>query len=553
MIWQKLRAKLDFWHIVTFAALAFFILFLIYPLGTILIQSIRSTATGEWTLKNFAKFFSKSYYYGALFNSFKVTLLVTLLTAVMGSLLAYIMKTVRIRGKQLLNIMIMISILSPPFIGAYSWVVLFGRNGVLTRIMNALFSVQLPGIYGFGGILMVFTLKLAPLIYLYMTGAFNNLDKSLSEAAESLGAGSFKIMVRIILPLVLPTLLASALLVFMRAMADFGTPMLIGEGYKTMPVLIYNEFISEVGGDDGFAAALSVITIVITLVIFIGQKYITNKKAVSSSSMNPMEAKPCGGIKNILAHGFCYFFTLMTIMPQLVVITTSFLKTSGTLFKAEFSLESYAKGFSKMGSSIVNTYVFGIIAIACIVLLGVLVSYVSVKRRNTLNNILDTVSMVPYIIPGSVLGIALLISFNKPPLLLSGTAFIIILAWIIRRLPYTLRSSAAILHQISPSIEEAAVSLGASNIKAFFMVTLPMMLPGVISGALMSWLSVITELSSSILLYTTRTRTLTISIYTEVLHGNNGTAAALSSILTLTTVVTLLIFFKVTGKKELEM
>ena len=553
MIWQKIRSKFTFWHLVTFLAFLFFVVFLMYPLGTILIRSIKNTGTGEWTLKNFTKFFSKSYYYGALFNSFKVTFFVTVLTAIAGSVLAYIMKTVRIRGKQTLNMLIMISILSPPFIGAYSWVVLLGRNGVITKFLNDLFSVQLPGIYGFGGILMVFTLKLAPLIYLYMTGAFNNVDKSLGEAAESLGAGGFKIMMKIIFPIVLPTLLASGLLVFMRAMADFGTPMLIGEGYKTMPVLIYTEFISEVGGDDGFAAALSIITILITLAIFICQKMITQRKAVSSSSMNPLDAKPYRGIRNAAAHGFCYIFVLMTIMPQLVVVVTSFLKTSGTLFKAQFSLDSYVKGLSKMGSSIANTYIYGIIAIAFIVILGVLVSYVSVKRRNFLNNLLDTVSMIPYIIPGSVLGIALLISFNRRPLLLSGTAAIIIIAWIIRRLPYTLRSSAAILHQISPSIEEAAISLGASGIKAFFLVTLPMMLPGVVSGALMSWLSVITELSSSILLYTTRTRTITISIYTEVLRGNNGTAAALSTILTMTTIITLMIFFKISGKKEIEM
>ena len=153
----------------------------------------------------------------------------------------------------------------------------------------------------------------------------------------------------------------------------------------------------------------------------------------------------------------------------------------------------------------------------------------------------------------ATMGIALLISFNNEPLLLSGTAFIIIITWVIRRLPYTIRSSAAMLQQTSPSVEEAAISLGASDLKAFAKVTLPSMLPGVLSGAIMSWMSVITELSASILLYTGLTKTLTISIYTEVIRANYGNAAALSSILTLTTVVTLLLFFKITGKREIEM
>ncbi len=161
--------------------------------------------------------------------------------------------------------------------------------------------------------------------------------------------------------------------------------------------------------------------------------------------------------------------------------------------------------------------------------------------------------MVPYIVPGSVLGVALLLGFNNKPFLLSGTATIIIIAFVIRRLPYTIRSSAAIIHQISPSIEEAAASLGASNLKTFFKITLPMMLPGVISGAILSWVTIISELSTSILLYTVNTKTMTIGIYTEVIRGNYGVAAALSTILIAITVISLLIFFKLTGRKEVSL
>lgn len=161
--------------------------------------------------------------------------------------------------------------------------------------------------------------------------------------------------------------------------------------------------------------------------------------------------------------------------------------------------------------------------------------------------------MIPYIIPGSVLGIALLMAFNKPPILLSGTAFIIITVYVIRRLPYTIRSSAAIVKQINPNVEEASQSLGASPFKTFRKVTLPMMFPGIVSGALMSWMTIISELSASIILYVGTTRTLTISIYTEVIRGNYGVAAALSTILTITTVIALFLFFKITGKKEIHL
>ena len=144
--------------------------------------------------------------------------------------------------------------------------------------------------------------------------------------------------------------------------------------------------------------------------------------------------------------------------------------------------------------------------------------------------------MFPHIVPGSILGIALLITFNNKPLALSGTAVIMIISFVIRRSPYTIRSSAAILHQINDGIEEAAISLGASQMKTFFKITLPMMLAGVVSGAILSWITIITELSTSIILYTGKTKTVTVAIYTEVIRGNYG-VAALSTILTVITVV----------------
>ena len=161
--------------------------------------------------------------------------------------------------------------------------------------------------------------------------------------------------------------------------------------------------------------------------------------------------------------------------------------------------------------------------------------------------------MFPYIVPGSVLGITLLIAFNHQPLMLAGTAFIIIISLVIRRLAYTLRSSSAILYQISPSMEEAAVSLGDTPAKSFVKVTAKMMLPGVASGAILSWITIINELSSSVMLYTSKTKTMSVAIYNEVIRASYGPAAALASILTLTTVISLLVFFKVSGSKDVTM
>jgi iron(III) transport system permease protein len=503
------------------------------------------------SLASFAKFFSSKYYYGVIINSLMVTLSVTVCTCLLAVPLAYVLTTVKIRFASIIQILILISSTSAPFIGAYSWILLLGRSGVVTKFFRNVMGITTPDIYGFAGILLVLTLQLTPLIYMYVSGALKTVDSSLLEAAESMNCSGVKKMLRITAPLILPTILAGGLLVFMRALADFGTPMLIGEGFRTVPVLIFNEFISEMGEDDSFAAAISIMVVIFATTIFLVQKFVAEKKAFKMSSLRPIEAKKEKGIKNILAHAFVYLYIFLAIMPQLYVIYTSFLKTSGKIFVKGYSLGSYAVAFSKVGDAIQNSFVLGLSSLVLIVVTASLIAYVTVRRPGPLAGILDISTMFPYIVPGSILGIALLVTFNRQPIYLSGTAFILIIAFTIRRLPYTIRSSSALLHQVSISTEEAAISLGASKFKTFTRITLPAILPGIFSGAILSWISILTELSTSVILYTTATRTMTIAIYTEVLRGNYGTAAALSSILSAITIVSLLVFFKLSGKREL--
>lgn len=547
------KIKWDFWSIITLIIFLLFALFLIYPLFSLLISSFKDSVTGEWSLANFNRFITKKYYYQGLFNSFSVTTCATLFAVLIGVPVAYFMTCYKVKLKGFMEILIIISMLSPPFIGAYSWVILCGRSGIITQFFNQVLGIQTPTIYGFNGIVLVFTLKLYSFIYLYVSGALKKIDVSLSEAAESLGCSTVKKVITVIMPLILPTLLSGSLLVFMNALADFGTPMLIGEGYNVMPVLIYSEFVGEMGGNGNFAAAMATIMVFITAILFLGQKYIINKKSFVMNSLHPIKPKALKGYKNFFMHLFIYLIVFLSIIPQLTVIYTSFLKTKGSMFISEFSFDSYIKVFNKLGDSISHTYIFGGIGIIIIILLGMFIAYLSTRRRNFITSFIDTITMFPYIIPGSVIGITLLLAFNSKPLILSGTAMIMIVAFVIRRLPYTLRSSSAILYQISPSMEEASISLGYSPVKTFFKITAMMMLPGVLSGAILSWITVINELSSSVILYTGSTRTMSVAIYTEVIRASYGTAAALSTILTFTTVISLLIFIKLSGKKEVSL
>ncbi len=317
--------------------------------------------------------------------------------------------------------------------------------------------------------------------------------------------------------------------------------------------MLYTESINEVGGNDGFAAAIAVIAIVITTVVFLAQKYVSNKNAFSLNAMHPMEEKTPKKSISWLVHLACYLIVGIAVVPQAYVMYTSFKNTKGKIFVEGYSLESYVTAFDKLGKSIQNTIIIPVCALVVIVLLAVVIAYLVVRRRNALTNAVDILSMIPYIVPGTVLGIALLIGFNKPPIMISGTMLIMVIALIIRRLPYTIRSSVAILQQIPMSIEEAAISLGASKMKAFFQITVPMMAAGIISGAILSWVTMISELSTAIILYTGRTKTLTVAVYTEVVRGNYGTAAALSTILTGLTVLSLLVFNKINGGKDMSL
>ncbi|PWM38334.1 MAG: iron ABC transporter permease [Clostridiales bacterium] len=546
------KFKWDFWKTVTLVILLLFAVFLVYPLFMLFLSGFKDSETQLWTMGNFAKFFGKRYYYGALKNSFLLTICVTALTILIGTPLAYFMTTCKIKGKGIIEILIIVSMMSPAFIGAYSWVLLCGRNGSVTKFFANL-GIHTPSIYGFGGMLLVFTLKLYPFIYMYVCGAMKKIDVALSEAAESLGCNGIKKVATIIVPLITPTVFAGGLLVFMNALADFGTPMLIGEGYLTMPTLIYTEFINETGGEANFAAAMAAIMVLVTAVIFIAQKYFVNKKSFTMSSLRPIQPKQVHGIKNVLIHAFIYLVVGLAILPQLTVVYTSFLNTNRAVFLEGYSLNSYRMIIDNLGRAVKNTYLFGLIAIAIIVILGMFIAYIATRKRNVFTAIIDTVTMFPYIIPGSVLGITLLLAFNHKPLLLSGTAIIMIISFVVRRLPYTLRSSAAILYQISPSMEEASISLGASPVRTFFKITASLMMPGVLSGAILSWITVINELGSSVILFTGKTVTMSVAIYQEVIRASYGTAAALATILTATTVISLLIFFKLTGSKEISL
>lgn len=545
------RFRLDVWGWTTIVILLLYALFLLYPLSLLLKMAFSDGV--HFTLENFAKFFSRKYYSITLLNSFKVSIAATTASVVVGVVLGYFMSVFKVRGAKLLRMCIVMATMSAPFVGAYAWIMLLGRNGVITNFLSGLFGITMPDIYGFNGIMLVFVTQLFPLVFLYVQGAMSKMDASLMEASENLGCTGFKRFFTVVLPLISPTVLAGALLVFVRAMSDFGTPMLIGEGYRTFTVILYNEFVGEVSQNKGFASAIAIIAILITMVVYFSQNFVAKKQAFSMNALHRIEKKQLHGFSNFIVHFITYVVVGISILPQLYVVYTSFLKTSGQIYVAGYSLQSYQDMFSRLGRSIQNTIVIPAVSLLIVVFLAVLIAYVAVRRRNVLSGAVDVISMIPYVIPGTVIGIAMISAFNREPLVLTGGMLIMVVALVVRRLPYTIRSSVAILQQIPLYVEEAALSLGSSKPKAFFTVTLPMMSSGVLSGAILSWVTLISELSTAILLYTGKTQTLTVAIYTQIVRGNYGIASAMATVLTVMTLLSLLIFNKISKDGDLTM
>ena len=547
--------KADEWIVVSLLLLALFVVFLLFPMVGLLKQSVFNS-DGQFSLDNFRRFFTytNGYYLKPLANSVRVTIVTTLVSLLLGVPIAYFYSFYKIRGAKFLFVVAILCSMSAPFIGAYSWILLLGRSGAITKFLSALLGVKMPAIYGFKGILLVQSLKFFPLVFIYMNGAFKNIDNTLMEAAANMGCTGVRRLVKIVLSLSMPTILAAALMVFMQAFADFGTPMLIGEGYQTFPVMIYNAYLGEGGADRNFAAALAVVAVVITAIVFAIQKWGTNRFKFSMNALHPVEKKEAKGVFGFLMHAYCYLLVGIAFMPQLYIIYLSFCNYKGSIRQGGYGFGNYVQASKKLLSrSIKNTAVMGIIALIVIVILAVLIAYLVVRRASALNNAIDTISMLPYIMPGAVVGLALLLAFGKKPLALTGTFAIMVISFVIRRLPYTIRSATATLMQISPSIEEAAISLGASKAKTFVRITVPMMANGILSGAILSWVAIVTELSSSIILYSNKSITLTMSTYLAILRGNDGIAAAFAAILTVVTAVSLLLYLKVSKSEDVRL
>jgi len=519
----------DVWTAVSAVAFGLLLILLVIPLGRLLYASFLDDA-GRFTAKHYREFLAYPYYARTIGHSFLVSSLVTLSALVVAVPVAFLVARVDIPGKALLKTLAILPLVSPPFIGAYSWILLFGRAGYVTSGLRQL-GISVPTVYGMHGIVLALTLNLYPFIFLMVAGALQALDQTLEEAAQGLGSSPWRVFWTVTVPVTMPSILGGALLVFLTAFAEFGAPMVIGEGYQVLPTVVYSLFVNEMGGNPAMASTAATLLVLCTTGILLVQYWAVGRKRYAMTQLRPIPPVRPRPVLRWLCTGAAYLVVGLSLVPALVVAVTSFFESRGPVLYPNFSLGSYREVLFNVPRAIVNSFFLSTASTLLDVLLGTLIAYLVVRRRSAATAALDSCVMVPYAIPGTVVGVAYIVAFNKPPVVLTGTFLILLLAYFIRRLPYSVRSGSAILHQIDPAVEEASISLGVSPLKSFAKVTARLMLPGIVSGGILTWVQTITEISATIFLYFGAWSTITVVIYRQVSSSNFGAAAAASTIL----------------------
>ena len=543
------RLRFDLWTFVLIGAWIVLLILLIWPLSSILRASLLDNETGAFSLIHYVQIVTTKVYQRAIGNTLLAGFGGMAGALVLGVTLAFVTTRFHIYGRALIQTLAVIALVSPPFIGAYAWIVLFGASGVVRKGLAAI-GIAIPPLYGALGVILVFAFKFFPHVFLITSGALAAINRSVEEAAESLGVSPMRRLFTVTFPLILPAISASALLTFVLSIADFGTPRIIGRDFNVLATEAFNLYGGEIGGNPGMASALSIVLIILSMIIVFGQRWVLRKNVYYSNMIKKPERKHVSGLKSLGLHVLAYAIVLVGALPAIIVVLFSFRRTSGPVFQPGVSLQSYEKVVSTVSAPIWNTLIFSSIAVVAIVITGTLIGYLISRRPNIATGALDATLMIPYVVPGIVMGIAFITRFNDPPLALTGTGLIIIMAVFIRRLPYSARSVAAALKQVGPNLEDAAVSLGYAPGRAFMKVTVPLIVPGILAGALMSFVTAMNELSSSLVLYVGSTITMPVRIYLSVMDGEYGTASALSTILLVMTVIAVYAAFHLSGRKE---
>jgi len=504
---------------IIFAAI---LLFVVYPLIMVFIASLQDR--GQWTLANYALIGERRLYRNALWNSLSVGALVGLIGVLIGYVAAFVLTRLNVPGKRLLHYLMIVPIISPPFVSAVSIVFLFGNNGLVTR---QLLGLQDFSIYGFHGVVWSQIFTFAPIAYLSLRGVLASISPTLEDAALNIGASRWQVFWKVTFPLSLPGVASAFLVVFIESMADFGNPLVLAGA--AFPMLAPQAYL-EITGSFNLArgAMLSVILLLPSITAFAIQRYwiakrqyvtVTGKPTASTSKVVSTPVKA-------LLYASVLLFALIVLTFYAVIFIGAFTKVWG--FDYTLTLDHFFYVFNVGLDTVKDTLIIALITTPVSGIFGMLVAFLVVRRVFPGRSALEFGSILSFAVPGTVVGIGYVLAFNQPPLLLTGTLTILVLCFVFRYVPVGIQSGIAVLRQIDPAIEEAAQNLGASALTTFRKVTLPLIAPAFFSALVYAFVRAMTAISAAIFLVSANWNLMTVQILNQVGSGRLGVAAAFS-------------------------
>jgi len=531
------------WGILTAISLVLLLFFVLYPLGVLFSNSITGQ-DGGFSLEGFKALLADSQYLEAFGNTLILGLAVTTCTVLVGVPFAYLVARYDFPLKNLVAILPVLTIVIPEIIVGQSWLLLLGNNGLLTNLLGDA-GISLPSFYGWTGMVFSMTLVYYTYIYLGVLAALRGFDGQLEEAGLSLGTPPLLTKLRVLVPVLLPAVLVNALVVFTLVVGNFALAMLLGSRVPLLSVMTYNTFVSEMGGSPTLQSAMSVVSIAIVAIVLFFQKRVVERKVYTMTQGRAPAAVRVRSWTAVLYAGGVGLVILVSMLPLIIVFIAAFTKTSGPVMQwGQWSLASMQRALHGAPEPILNSLKFASLATVLGVAFAVLVSYLTIKKRSAFTQLLDYIVVLPLTISGTVLGIALVQTFNTGWLVLAGTSGIMVLCYTVRRLPFAVRNASSVLFNIPDSIEEASISLGVSPLMTFFKVILPAMKASIISAAILMWLTTISELSASIVAYSGGLETMPIAIFRQVDGGRLGMASAYGAALVTVIVLPIIVSVK---------
>jgi iron(III) transport system permease protein len=488
---------------ILFALLALLTFFILVPIVRVLWVSL-SDGEGGLTLVHFANFFRRPLFRESLWNSLVAGLLVVFFGSLIAVPLAYLSVRYDFKGKILVNTLATLPLVIPPFVGAVALQLILGRSGTINLLLMRWFDMSIPFMEGLTGVVLVQTLHFFPFIMLNTAVSLSNIDPSLEEMAQNMGCHGLRLFRRVTLPLMLPGFIAGCLLTFIRAVDDLGTPLMLN--YKNLLAPQAYLRITTIGIDDVDGYVICVILVAISLGSLLVARTYLSLSEYATLHQGTAVARPVTGMKRLAILLFCGLVLSLSLLPHIGIVILSFAKIwSFSLLPTTYTLDNFTEILVRAPHFVKNTLLYTILAAGLDVFLGAIIAFLLIRSRVWGRNVLDAVATLPIAIPGVVLAVGYLRVFHGwdfPGLgaPLTSTWIILVVAYTVRRLPYTVRASYAALQQVHISLEESAQNLGANRLRTFVKVTLPLISGGLVAGGLIAFMTNCVELSSTIML-----------------------------------------------------